>query len=169
MKKLKQMPIPVAVLIMVLCIVIGIGFGNNNALSKAESESAGQFATVLSSGKERADKAANLRSLCESNGVDQSVINTLNTAISAVKAANAPAKFAKANEELTVAMDAAEEALLESREGTVPYLQAALDDIDSVTMQLARYIRVYNESQQNALDLYNTLPARFILQKPEVI
>lgn len=168
MKKIKQLPVPVAVLIMIVCILAGLTFGNNNALSRAMADSSDAFGSVQSMGQEWANKASNISTLCTNAGVDDGIVKSLNNAIDAVKKADSPKRFTQAREDLLSSLDKARTAL-DEHSSEVQYLQRAEDDLLSSQLQLDRVIKTYNAEQQTVVDVYNKLPTKWLLKKPEVI
>lgn len=170
MKTLKQMPIPVAALIMVLLIMVGLALGNEKALSAAKEGPEAILAEVSAMASQRASQAKNLLVVANRNDVEAQNTNALNDAIGELEDAQRANKIASANRQLTFTSEAVNESIQRTAsEQDRRLATGVMDEMGSLDKLITRRANVYNESLDDVMKLYNSLPMRWVIGgRPEV-
>ena len=163
LKKLKELPMPVAAAFLVVCILAGVTLGNRNALVSAAQRPKAEYEALASLALERG-RASNLLVIASRNAPDAPYTKKLAETIESVKNAKSVREVAEADQALTFAATAVEEALSPAvTPQDKKLMTGVMDDLASAEHQLARVAGRYNEAVLEVKTVHGKLPAKWLL------
>lgn len=167
-EKLNRLPKAVGIAVLAVCVLLGVYCGNRNALRAAVAEAELNLPAVEQILAERAGKASNLITLGERYLPQSNAVQQLQKARDEVLEADGVQTMYEANLRLSSLSEAVYIALQAEVDGTdARLLLSAMDELRSSQLQLERAAQAYNDAIAEARQVYNRLPARLLLQKPE--
>ena len=168
---LEKLPYAAGIALCVVMLLAAVVVGNARALSAATSHAMEEW-TVSDYIDGRVGEASNLLTLCNRNGVSAEIIEALSDAKDDLKKADsdAVALVISLNQSLETAASNAAAALMSSDLSKVDEqsLSSTMDDFREQGNFLRQQARSYNEDAREALELYEKLPAKFLLPKPQL-
>lgn len=167
--KVHTMSAKTAILLMVICILLGITLGNRNALHQAIAKAEQGFADVSLLTDRRVEKAHGLLTLLNRYNPDSDATKALSGAIDRAKKAKNPEAILTADQEIAEISQVALNELPSSMAYAVDETLAngLKDELSTVDRQIARMKRTYNEGFQEAIDVYQKLPTKWLFKNPE--
>lgn len=166
---LAKIPYALGIVLCVGILALSLVTGNARALNKANS-SAMKAWQVTSYTQDRVGKAKNLLKLCERYTISEELVTALNDAVADMGSAKGVRGVTEANSTLQTAASNVSSALLSGNlsSGDEKSLKNTMDDFNEQNNFIRQQARTYNEKAQKALDVYNSLPTKFLLKAPEV-
>lgn len=165
----KTLPQAAGIGILALLLVISLFVGNMRALQKATPGSFLKQGDVSSIVEDRASAAKNAETVAKRSNVDQTVFDAVEDAVKAFTAAKNARDLSRADQKLTAAvseMTADAKQQLSAEDQRV--LSVASDNFTEQGNFLRQEARTFNAKAEKALALYEKLPTKFILSKPDV-
>ena len=168
---LEKIPYTAGIALCVVMLLVSVVAGNARALSAATSNAMREW-TVSDYIDGRVGEASNLLTLCSRNGVSAEIIDALSDAKDALKKADddSVSLVISLNQSLETAASNASAALLSGNLSKVDEqsLSTTMDDFREQGNFLRQQARAYNEEAREALELYEKLPAKFLLPRPQL-
>ncbi|MBR1709375.1 MAG: hypothetical protein IJ719_11165 [Clostridia bacterium] len=167
----KTLPQAAGIGILALLLVISLFVGNMRALQKATPGSFLKQGDVSSIVEDRAKAAKNVKKVVTNSlNVDPAVLDALDDAVEEFTTAKSARGLSRANQNLTtVVSEMTADAMQQlSSEEERSYLRKANDNFTEDGDILRQEARTFNAKAEKALALYEKLPTKFILSKPDV-
>jgi len=166
MQKLHNLPRAAGVAIMAALLVLALFVGNFRALQNAAPKDFIRQGDVGSIIEDRIDSAENVLTIARRAELDESLILEAVNAIDALESAKTAREISRANQTLTGAVS--ELAAAENLGQDEGYMRRAADEFAELGSFLRQEARAYNEKAEKAEKLYEKLPAKFLLSRPDV-
>lgn len=167
-EKLYDLPRAAGIAIMCVLLVVSLFVGNFRALQNATPRDFYRQGDVASIMEDRTSAAGNAVTVARRAGLDESLYLAVESAAQEFSAARSARDISRADQTLTTAMSnmifAATDSLSEEDQRL---LSRASDDFNEQGSFLRQEARSYNEDAQDAQDLYDMLPTRFVLPQPD--
>ena len=152
--------------IMALLLVLALLIGNFRALSIASPKDFMHRGDVQSIIEDRIDAAENILSVARRTGLDAGDISAAESAVKSMEKAKTAREISRADQAMTAAM--AELTTAELGGEDARSMMRAADTFAEQGSFLRQEARGYNEKAKKAEKLYETLPAKFLLSRPDV-
>ena len=165
-ERLHDLPQAAGVAIMAALLVIALFVGNFRALQSATPRDFIRQGDVQSIIEDRIDAAQNVLTIANRAGLDANAVNAAESAIEALEDAKTAREISRANQALTAAVG--ELTTAENLGQDETYMLRAADEFAELGSFLRQEARAYNEQAEKAEALYERLPTKFVLRKPDV-
>ena len=165
----KHLPQAAGIAIMIALLVLSLFVGNFRALSGATPKAFLRQGDVQSIIEDRIDAAGNAKLVALRAGLDELLIDPVEDAVYAMEQAKTARDVSRADQDLTAAVSAMTVAAMEKLDSeNQTMLRSAADDFAEQGSFLRQEARSYNEKAEKAEALYEKLPTKFVLPKPDV-
>ena len=158
----------VGIAVMIVLLVVSLFVGNFRALQKATPAAFLRQGDVKSIVEDRVSSARNAVTVASRTDISKELTQAVETAGTELAGAKTARKISRANQSLSAAVsemiDAAQRGL--DAEGQ-SMLTRALDTFTEEGNFLRQEARTYNEKAQKALSMYEKLPTKFVLPRPD--
>ena len=165
-EKLHALPQAAGIVVMTGLLVLALFVGNFRALQRATPRAFIQQGDVRSIIEDRIDSAENVLTIARRAGLDDALIFEAENAINSLEGAKTAREISRANQTLTGAVS--ELTAAENLGQDAGYMQRAADEFAELGSFLRQEARAYNEKAEKAVRLYEKLPTKFMLSRPDV-
>ncbi len=162
--KLHALSPAAGVVIMTVLLVLSVFAGNFRALQNATPKAFIRQGDVESIVEDRIDAAMNVASVADRLGLGD--VQTVYNAAQALEEAKTAREISRADQKLSAAVSTLTTAPLEGEDAR-SMLRAA-DSFAEMGSFLRQEARAYNEKAEKAEKLYEKLPTKFILKRPDM-
>ena len=166
---LARIPRAAGMAIMALLLVISLFAGNFRALQRATPKDFLRQGDVKTIVEDRLDAAGNVLTVARRAGFDEDVYNSVSNIINEMESAEYAWEIGLVDQDLTAAVSelvvAAKERL--DDEGRTMLMSAA-DDFAEQGSFLRQEAREFNEKAEEAMELYEKLPTKFLWEEPDM-
>lgn len=163
---IRDLPLAAGIAVMALAIVLALPAGNFRALQKAAPGDFIRQGDVQSIIEDRVDAGENILSVARRVGMSEAEIDAAAQALAAFEEAKGARAISRADQALAAAMAELTAAELDGEDAR-SMLRAA-DTFAEQGSFLRQEARAYNEKAEKAEKLYEKLPMKFILSRPDV-
>lgn len=170
LKFLEGIPFTMGIVICVAVLCVSLLVGNARSLGAATSEAMKEW-DVAYLVEDRVGQAKNLLKLCERNDISQELVDALKSSSNDLDHADGVADTMRKNDALQTAASNVSSALLASGMSTSDEksLSSVMDEFAEQGNMLRYQAREYNEHALEALALYEKLPTKFLLPRPDYV
>ena len=162
--KLHALSPAAGVVIMTVLLVLSVFAGNFRALQNATPKAFIRQGDVESIVEDRIDAAMNVASVADRLGLGD--VQTVYNAAQALEEAKTAREISRADQKLSAAVSTLTTAPLEGEDAR-SMLRAA-DSFAEMGSFLRQEARAYNEKAEKAEKLYEKLPTKFVLKRPDM-
>ena len=164
----KTIPVAAGVVIMVVLLVVSLFVGNMRALQNATPASFLKTGDVRSIVEDRAAAAQNAETVAKRASLDTSLFQAVDSAVKSFREAKTARELSRADQELTAAVsEMTAEAKRELGAEDQRVLTKAMDTFTEQGNFLRQEARAFNTKADRAVALYETLPTRALLARPD--
>lgn len=158
----------VGIAVMIVLLVVSLFVGNFRALQKATPAAFLRQGDVKSIVEDRVSSARNAVTVASRTDISKELTQAVETAGTELARAKTARTISRANQSLSAAVsemiDAAQRGLDDEGQRM---LTRALDTFTEEGNFLRQEARTYNEKAQKALSMYEKLPTKFVLPRPD--
>jgi len=166
-EKLHALPRAAGIAAMIALLVVSLFVGNFRALQNATPKAFYKNRDVQSILEDRAAQAGNVVTVATRAGLDAQLILDATNAVNALEAAKSARDISRADQKLTAAVAELTTAEINDEETRGSMLRAA-DNFAEQGSFLRQTAREYNRQAEKAVELYESLPTKFLLAEPDV-
>ena len=164
----KTIPVAAGVPIMAVLLVISLFVGNMRALQNASPASFLKTGEVRSIVEDRAAAAQNAETVARRASLDTSLFQAVDSAVKSFREAKTARDLSRADQSLTAAVsEMTTEAKRELGSEDQRVLTKAMDTFTEQGNFLRQEARAFNTKADRAAALYETLPTRALLARPD--
>ncbi len=164
----KTIPVAAGVAIMAVLLVISLFVGNMRALQNASPASFLKTGEVRSIVEDRAAAAQNAETVARRASLDTSLFQAVDSAVKSFREAKTARDLSRADQSLTAAVsEMTTEAKRELGSEDQRVLTKAMDTFTEQGNFLRQEARAFNTKADKAVALYEKLPTKFLLSRPD--
>ncbi len=165
-EKLHALPMAAGVAAMILLLALSVPVGNFRALQNASPEPFYQRRDVQYILEERIAQAGNVVTVATRAGLDANLILDVENAMQAMSEAKSARNISRIDQKLTAAIAELTTAQLTGEDAKT--MRRAADNFAEQGSFLRQEAREFNRRAEKAMELYQSLPMKFLLAEPDV-
>ena len=164
--RLHALPLGAGIAALIVLIALALPVGNFRALQNASAEPFYQRTDVQYILKERLAQAGNVVTVATRAGLSADLILDVSDAMEGLEAARSAREISRMDQKLTAAVSELTTAELSGEEAK--NMLRAADNFAEQGSFLRQEAREFNRRAEKAMELYQSLPMRFMLAEPDV-